>query len=80
MLPLLATIKVHNVSHVALLKNYVHDSNCFVDWALSILDRKVIVLINRATGQVKVQWTHYSPEEATWELEDAMHETYMHLF
>jgi len=35
-----------------------------------ILDRKITVLRNRVIGQVKVQWTHYSPEEATWELED----------
>ena len=26
-------------------------------------------LQNRTIGQVKVQWKHLSPEEATWELE-----------
>ena len=39
---------------------------------MRILDRKVTMLRNLATGQVKVQWEHYGPEEATWELEDAM--------
>ena len=39
---------------------------------MCILDRKVIMLWNRGIGQVKVQWEHYGPEEATWELEDAM--------
>ena len=37
-----------------------------------ILDKKVTMLQNRAIGKVKVQWEHYGPEEATWELEDSM--------
>ena len=39
---------------------------------MCILDRKVTMFQNRAIGQVKVQWKHYEPKEATWELEDAM--------
>ena len=39
---------------------------------MCILDRKVTMLPTRAIGQVKVQWEHYGPEEATWELGDAM--------
>ena len=39
---------------------------------MCILNRKVTMLWNRAIGEVKVQWEHYEPEEATWELEDAM--------
>ena len=39
---------------------------------MRIVDRKVTKLLNRAIRQVKVQWEHYDPEEATWELEDAM--------
>ena len=39
---------------------------------LHILDKKITVLRNQAVGQVKVQWKHYIPDEATWELEDAM--------
>ena len=34
-----------------------------------IFERKEILLQNRTIGQVKVQWKHLSPEEATWELE-----------
>jgi hypothetical protein len=37
-----------------------------------ILDRKRKQLWNRAIGLVKVQWTWYGPEDATWEHEDAM--------
>ena len=39
---------------------------------LRIFDKKVILLKNRVIRQVKVQWEHCSPEEDTWELEDAM--------
>ena len=39
---------------------------------MRILDRKVTMIRNRAIGQVKVQWEHYGPEEAAWELEDSM--------
>ena len=39
---------------------------------MRILARKVTMLRNRAIGQVKVQWEHYGPEEATWEMEDSM--------
>ena len=39
---------------------------------MHILDRKVTMLWNQAIEQVKMQWEHYGPEEATWELEDAM--------
>ena len=47
---------------------------------LHILDRKVIVLRNQAIGHVKVQWKHYGPDEATWELEDAMRVAHLVFF
>ena len=45
-----------------------------------ILERREILLRNRTIGQVKVQWKHLSPEEAIWELESHMRETYPILF
>ena len=45
-----------------------------------ILDRKETVLRNRVIAPVKVQWKHFSPEEATWELEDTMRIKYPSLF
>ena len=45
-----------------------------------ILDRKEIVLRNQVIAQVKVQWKHFSPEEATWELEEEMRINYPGLF
>ena len=45
-----------------------------------ILDRKECMLWNRAIVQIKVQWKHFSPEEATWEMEDKMREAYPSMF
>ena len=45
-----------------------------------ILERREILLQNRSIGQVKVQWNHLSPEEATWELESDMRAAYPIMF
>ena len=45
-----------------------------------ILDRKETPLWNRTIAQVKVQWKHFGPDEATWEMEDAMRQAYPILF
>jgi hypothetical protein len=45
-----------------------------------ILDRKETLLQNRSIAQVKVQWRHFGPYEATWEMEDAMRQAYPILF
>ena len=36
--------------------------------------------LNRTIAQVKVQWKHFGPDEATWEMEDAMRQAYPILF
>ena len=41
-----------------------------------ILDKREIFLRIRTIVQVKVQWKHLSPDEATWELEIHMQEAY----
>jgi hypothetical protein len=88
MLALYASIRVHNVFHVSLLKKYIHDPNHIIDWnviqvehegdfrveTIRILDQKVKVLRNKAIGMVKVQWTCYRPEYSTWEHEENMWE------
>jgi hypothetical protein len=45
-----------------------------------IIDRKETPLRNKNITQVKVQWKHFGPDEATWEMEDAMIQTYPFLF
>ena len=37
-------------------------------------------LRNRTVARVKVQWKHFTAEEATWEREDEMMEKYPSLF
>jgi hypothetical protein len=94
MLALPASMTVHNVFHVPFLKKYIHDVNHVIDWNViqveqegvlqmhhvHILDRKRKQLWNRAIGIIKVQWTWYGLEDATWEHEDAMRAEYPHIF
>ena len=94
MLALPASMTVHNVFHISLLKKYIPDANHVIDWNViqveqegvlqvhhvRILDRKRKQLRNQAMGLVKVQWTWYGPKDATWEHEDAMRVEYLHPF
>eukprot|EP00253_Pinus_taeda_P015383 PITA_15383 len=87
-------IRVHNVFHVLVLKKYVYDPKHIISWQdiqvelegeflvepVSILDRRRVVLRKRAIIQVKVQWQHFGPNEATWEDEQSMKEAYPELF
>ena len=45
-----------------------------------ILDKREIMLQKRAITQVKVQWKHFSPDEATWEDEGFTWKAYPELF
>ena len=94
MLALPASMTVHNVFHVSLLKKYIPYANHVIDWnviqveqegvmqvhPVRILDKKNKHLWNQAIGIVKVQWTWYGPEDATWEHEDVILAKYPHLF
>ena len=94
MIALPASMTVHNVFHVSLLKKYILYVNHIIDWnviqveqegvlqvhPVRILDRKNKQLQNLTIGIVKVQWTWYGPEDATWEHEDVMWVEYPHLF
>jgi hypothetical protein len=86
MISLPASMYVHNVFHLSLLKKYIPYANHVIDWnviqveqegafqvhLVCILDQKIKHLRNRSIGIVKVQWTWYGPKDATWEHEDAM--------
>jgi hypothetical protein len=94
MIALPASMSIHNVFHVSLLKKYIPDVNHVIDWnviqveqegafqvhLVHILEWKIKQIRNRSIGLVKVQWTWYGPEDAIWENEDAMRAKYPHLF
>eukprot|EP00253_Pinus_taeda_P032838 PITA_32838 len=87
-------IRIHNVFHVSVLKKYVYDPKHVIRWQeiqvepkgevlvepLTILDRREVQLRKRVITQVKVQWRHFGPDEATWEDEELMRSTYPNLF
>eukprot|EP00253_Pinus_taeda_P030577 PITA_30577 len=87
-------IRVHNMFHVFVLKEYVYDPKHVIRWQeiqvepegevlvepLSILDRREVQLRKRVITQVKVQWRHFGPDKATWEDEELMRRTYPDLF
>ena len=54
---------------VELEREFLPESQC-------ILDRKETPLRNITIAQVKVQWKHFVPDEATWKMEDAMRQAY----
>jgi hypothetical protein len=94
MLAFYASMRLHSVFHVSLLKKYVLDPNHIIHWnviqvehkgdfwvePIRIMDRKVKVLKNKAIGMVKVQWTYYAPEDDIWEHEENIQEEYPKFF
>jgi hypothetical protein len=89
-----ANLRIHNVFHVSFLKKYIHDPTHMIDWNLvqvepedefqvepvRILDRREITFRNRVVAQVKVQWKHFSSEEATWESEGYLRKSHPIMF
>eukprot|EP00253_Pinus_taeda_P006608 PITA_06608 len=87
-------IRIHNVFHVSMLNKYVYDPKHVIKWQnirvepegevlvepLSILDRREVQLRKRVITQIKVQWQHYGPKEATWEDEELFRKAYPELF
>ncbi|XP_050123970.1 uncharacterized protein LOC126601320 [Malus sylvestris] len=78
--------KVHNVSHVSMLRRYVSDPSHVIppqpleinpdltynEVPVTILDWKDKVLRNKTVRMVKVLWKNHSVKEATWEMEERM--------
>jgi hypothetical protein len=94
MLALSACMTIHNVFHVSFLNKYIPDANLVIDWnviqveqegtlqmhLVHILDQKRKQLWIQSIWLLKVQWSWYGPEDATWEHEDAMQVEYPHFF
>ena len=84
-------IKVHNVFHVSLLKKYepndrhiLGDEQPLVskDGTLdispeSILQNRERILRNRTQREYLIKWTGYPEEDASWEREDSLTNTYL---
>eukprot|EP00253_Pinus_taeda_P011771 PITA_11771 len=70
-------IQVQNVFHVSVLKRYIYDPKHIVSW--KDIQREVM-LRKRVITQVKVQWHHFGPKEATWEDGQLLKEAYPQLF
>eukprot|EP00253_Pinus_taeda_P027905 PITA_27905 len=87
-------VRIHNVFHVSLFRNDVYDPKHVINWQavqvepkgeiqvepLRILDRREATLRKWDITQVKVQWQHFRPDEATWEDEEFMRRNYPELF
>jgi hypothetical protein len=94
MIALHASMRVHNLFQVSLLKKYVPNPKHIINWnviqvehegdlrvePICILDQKVKILKNKAIGMVNIQWMCYSDEDATWEHEENMQEEYPQSF
>ena len=90
MLAMYASMRLHNVFNVSLLKKYVSDHNHIIDWIViqmehegdflvepvHILDWKVKVLRNKSIVLVKVQCTYYYIKDTTWEHKETMRAEY----
>ncbi|KAL2252777.1 UNVERIFIED_CONTAM: Transposon Tf2-12 polyprotein [Sesamum indicum] len=86
--------QIHDVFHVSMLRRYRSDPSdiirepeieifeelTYVEEPAEILDRNIRKLRNKDIPMVKVRWSHHSPKEATWEVEEHMKEKYPYLF
>ncbi|KAL0284017.1 UNVERIFIED_CONTAM: RNA-directed DNA polymerase [Sesamum radiatum] len=86
--------QIHDLFHVSMLRRYRSDPShiihkpeieiseelTYVEEPMEILDRSVKKLRNKETPMVKVKWSHHSPREETWEVEEHMRDKYPYLF
>ena len=84
----------HEVFHVSMFRTYTLDPTHVVNWgeitidndgtfeegSVRILDSRDQVLQRKTVRLVKVLWKHREVEEATWERDDTMRDTYPFLF
>jgi hypothetical protein len=85
---------VHNVFHVSQLKKClrvpeeqlpmeelsVQDDLTYTEYPIKILDTLTRVTRNKVIKMCKVQWSHHSEDEATWEREEELRIDFPHLF
>ena len=85
---------VHDVFHVSQLKKClrvpteqlpleelsVRDNLTYSDYPIKILDTWTHTTRSKVIKMCKVQWSHHSEDEATWEREDELQAEFPHLF
>jgi hypothetical protein len=85
---------VHNVFHVSQLKKClrvpeeqlpmeelsVQGDLTYTEYPIKILDTLTRVTRNKVIKMCKVQWSHHSEDEATWEREEELRIDFPHLF
>ncbi|KAL0300420.1 UNVERIFIED_CONTAM: hypothetical protein Sangu_3121700 [Sesamum angustifolium] len=62
------------------LKIEISKELTYVEKPIEILDQSIKKLRNKEIPMVKIRWSHHSPREATWEVEENMREKYPYLF
>ena len=84
---------VHNVFHVSQLRKFMSDPGKIIqpdevkldanleyeEYPVAILDTKEKKLRNKVIPMVKVLWSRHGVEDATWETEERMKESYPEL-
>ncbi|KAL2243789.1 UNVERIFIED_CONTAM: hypothetical protein Sindi_0496900 [Sesamum indicum] len=78
--------QIHDVFHVSMLRRYrSNPSHIIREPKIEIFEELTYVeepaeIRNKDIPMVKVRWSHYSPREATWEVEEHMKDKYPYLF
>jgi hypothetical protein len=85
---------VHDVFHVSQLKKCLHVSEeqipmedlyakedlSYQEYTIKILEMSKRVTCNKRINMCKVQWSHQTEEEATWEREEELKAEFLCLF
>ena len=68
-------------SHVISLEEVeLGEDMAYEEYPMQLLDHRVRRMRNREVQLVKVLWSHFGAEEATWETKESMREEYSELF
>jgi hypothetical protein len=68
------------VEHLPLEELEVKDDLTYKEHLVKILDTSESATRNKVIRMCKVQWSHHSEDEATWEREDELKEEFPQLF
>jgi predicted transcriptional regulator len=58
----------------------VNEDLTYSEYSIRILERSNIITRSKAIKMCKVQWSHHSEDEATWEREDELRAEFTQIF